>query len=317
MVFHFSAVSFGWPKDAADACVAALMMSGHLGARVQGQPVKHAELDHRKIGQADFGVEHAVLTATQKLKVKKLLQTAGYKFPPGDENAAAPDFVAFLKALTQNAGVHCPGGPDVQRPPLRAPRRCRGPREALPGLEGHCRQDRPAAGRIRSGRAAARTRDRYRSNGHSDVPPGRHPHTGRRSEPDHEHPQDRQYSPTRRAHGPRGHYGATLAVEPAKLDVHPAWQALPYPKQAALLQTAGVAALSTPATRPGSWWAGRSSPTPYQPASPRPSRRPLRRPSPKQDGSASQVRPSTTRPSWMAGSARFALRSRRRSRKDR
>jgi hypothetical protein len=39
------------------------------------------------------------------------------------------------------------------------------------------------------------------------------------------------------------HHAATLAAERAKLDAHPAWQALPPPKQAALLQSAGIAAL--------------------------------------------------------------------------
>ena len=45
-----------------------------------------------------------------------------------------------------------------------------------------------------------------------------------------------------------GHYGATLQAERAKLDAHPAWQALPPTKQDALLQAAGIAALSQPAT---------------------------------------------------------------------
>ncbi|MBP2670226.1 MAG: hypothetical protein H6Q85_292 [candidate division NC10 bacterium] len=46
-----------------------------------------------------------------------------------------------------------------------------------------------------------------------------------------------------------GHYGATLAAEEAKLDAHPAWQALPATQQAPLLQSAGITPLPMPATQ--------------------------------------------------------------------
>ena len=46
-----------------------------------------------------------------------------------------------------------------------------------------------------------------------------------------------------------GHYSATLAAEQAKLDAHPAWQALPATKQSALLQSAGINSLPMPATQ--------------------------------------------------------------------
>ena len=34
IVAHFTGGNFGWSKDAVDACIAVLMVSGHLGARV-------------------------------------------------------------------------------------------------------------------------------------------------------------------------------------------------------------------------------------------------------------------------------------------
>ena len=51
---------FGWSD---------VMVSGHLGARIQAQPIKLADLEQRKIGQADSRVEHPLLTATQKLEI--------------------------------------------------------------------------------------------------------------------------------------------------------------------------------------------------------------------------------------------------------
>ncbi len=114
---HFAAGPYGWPKDAVDAGVAVLLVSGHLGARLQGQPAKVADLDQRKIGQADLRVEQPVLTAVQKLKIKKLFQTAGHKFQPGDESAAAPGFVGLLKQQAQAAGGEAPA-PVAPNPPI-------------------------------------------------------------------------------------------------------------------------------------------------------------------------------------------------------
>ena len=117
LVSRFTAGPYGWPKDAVDAGAAVLLVSGHLGARLQAQPVKIADLDQRKIGQADLRVEQPVLTAVQKLKIKKLFQGAGHKFQPGDEAAVAPAFVGLLKQQAQAAGGEAPA-PAAPNPPV-------------------------------------------------------------------------------------------------------------------------------------------------------------------------------------------------------
>ena len=99
--------------------IAVLMVSGHLGARLQGSPVKLADLDQRKISQADYRIEHPVLTAAQKLKIKKLFQDADHKFQPGDEAAAAPSFVQVMRELARHAGGE-PPAPEAPRPPVLA-----------------------------------------------------------------------------------------------------------------------------------------------------------------------------------------------------
>ncbi|MBK6831209.1 MAG: hypothetical protein IPG92_10950 [Flavobacteriales bacterium] len=53
-----------------DAILAVLMQSGHLSARLNGQPLKLSELDQKKTGQAEFRQEHPVLTVAQKLRVR-------------------------------------------------------------------------------------------------------------------------------------------------------------------------------------------------------------------------------------------------------
>ncbi|MBE3118554.1 MAG: BREX system P-loop protein BrxC, partial [Candidatus Atribacteria bacterium] len=113
VVSKFTSTPFGWPKDAVDAALATLVVSGHLGVKIHGQPVRLADLDQRRVGQADFRVEHPVLTASQKLRIKKLFQHAGHPFQAGDEAVAAPGFIALMKHLGQAAG----GEPPAPEPP--------------------------------------------------------------------------------------------------------------------------------------------------------------------------------------------------------
>lgn len=111
----YCAPPYGWPQDAIDAVLATLLASNHLTARLNGQPLPLAEIDQRKLGTGDFRVEHPVLSAAQKLKIRQLFQSAGFKFSPGDEQGAAAGFLAFAKALAGKAGGDAPA-PD--RPSL-------------------------------------------------------------------------------------------------------------------------------------------------------------------------------------------------------
>ena len=117
LVAKFTVPPYGWPKDAIDATLAVLMASGHLGARLQGQAVSLGDLDQRKAGQADYRVQHPVLTPPQKLRIKKLFQDASYPFRPGDEAAVAPGFVQALKKLAAGAGGDSPA-PEATVPPV-------------------------------------------------------------------------------------------------------------------------------------------------------------------------------------------------------
>jgi len=108
LVNQFTSPPYGWPKDAVDAILAVLMQSSHLSARINGQGVKLSELDQRKVGQADYRTEHPVLSAGQKLAVRKLYQDAGISSKAGDELNDASLFVNKLKELVQQAGGDAP-----------------------------------------------------------------------------------------------------------------------------------------------------------------------------------------------------------------
>jgi hypothetical protein len=101
---NFTGGSYGWPKESLDAILATLLVSGHLGARINQQPAALADLDQKKITQADYRVKNPVLTAAQKLRIRKLYQHANHPFMPGDELAAAAGLVALLHELAQSAG---------------------------------------------------------------------------------------------------------------------------------------------------------------------------------------------------------------------
>lgn len=262
IVSHFTDGSFGWPKDAVDACIAVLMVSGHLGARMQGQPIKLADLDQRKIGQADFRVEHPVLTATQKLKIKKLFQTAAYKFTPGDEAAAAPGFVSYLKQLAQAAGGD-PPAPAAPHAPAITALEGRAGNDLLFGLHEkaddltqHIADWKAAAEKIAQQLPPFRLAEQLLAQATGIAGMDTQASTlaairTNRSLLDAPDPTASVLKAVGTAlrtalSAAHGRYSASLASEQAKLDAHPAWKALPSPKQAALLQAAGIAALSSP-----------------------------------------------------------------------
>ena len=105
----FNASPYGWPQDAIDAVLTTLLASNHLSARINSQSLTLAEVDLKKLGQATFRTENPVLTAPQKLAIRKLFQDAGLpKIVPGNEPADALRFMEHAKAIAEQAGGDAP-----------------------------------------------------------------------------------------------------------------------------------------------------------------------------------------------------------------
>lgn len=105
----FNASPYGWPQDAIDGVLTTLLASNHLSARINTNPLSLAEVDQKKLGQAAFRIESPVLTAVQKLAIRKLFQEAGLpKIIPGDELADATRFVDHAKGIAAQAGGDAP-----------------------------------------------------------------------------------------------------------------------------------------------------------------------------------------------------------------
>ena len=101
---QFSAPPYGWPRDAIDAALIILFGSGHLRATVNGVALVAHGLDQGNVPRADFRVESATIDARQRLKARKLFQSAGIDCRPSEEVAAAARFLAALLDLAAGAG---------------------------------------------------------------------------------------------------------------------------------------------------------------------------------------------------------------------
>jgi hypothetical protein len=105
---QFSSGQYGWPQDAIDGALVLLSVTGHLRLTQNGQPFDPRQLDHSKIGICDFRTEHVTISAAQKLAVRKLFQAAQVGCKPGEETAAAPEFIAKVIEVAESAGGEAP-----------------------------------------------------------------------------------------------------------------------------------------------------------------------------------------------------------------
>ena len=105
---HFTGVPYGWPQDAIDAVLTALLVSNHLSARLQGAPLTAADSDIKKLGLADYRVEQPVLGAAQKIALRKLYAAVGISAKPGGELADAGQFLTTTVSLARAAGGDAP-----------------------------------------------------------------------------------------------------------------------------------------------------------------------------------------------------------------
>ena len=102
------ATPFGWPRDAVDAALIALHRQQHITATLNGQAVPLGQLDQNKIAKADFRVEHATLSVSDRLILRKLFQAIGLSCKSGEEAVRAGEFLSSFIALAKSAGGEAP-----------------------------------------------------------------------------------------------------------------------------------------------------------------------------------------------------------------
>lgn len=103
-----SGAPFGWPRDAVDAALIALHRQQHITATLNGQPIPPGQLDQNKIAKADFRIEHATLSVSDRLILRKLFQALGISCKSGEEGVRAGEFLTGFVSLAKSAGGVAP-----------------------------------------------------------------------------------------------------------------------------------------------------------------------------------------------------------------
>ncbi|PLW83355.1 BREX system P-loop protein BrxC [Kineobactrum sediminis] len=105
---HFMNAPFGWPQDAIDGALYALLAAGHLKARTAANaPVDAKGLERKQITQTHFEVENVTMSTVQKIAVRKfLVEFVGCN--PGEEDAKLNEFLQFARDLAGRASGEAP-----------------------------------------------------------------------------------------------------------------------------------------------------------------------------------------------------------------
>ena len=113
---HFKQAPYGWPQDAIDGALFALLASGHLLAEDSSHnAIETGRLDRARITQTFFKPESVTISPVQLIQIRKLFQAAGIHCPSGEEQATSTPLLTELRQRAQAAGggdvegIGCPG----------------------------------------------------------------------------------------------------------------------------------------------------------------------------------------------------------------
>lgn len=113
---HFQDAPHGWPQDAIDGALQALLVAGLIRAQdEQGKHIDPRDLERKSIGKTQYRVEATTITTKQRIDIRKVLQALGLSAKAGEELLAVTPFLDQLKTLAQDAGgeVPKPATPDI------------------------------------------------------------------------------------------------------------------------------------------------------------------------------------------------------------
>jgi hypothetical protein len=113
---NFESPPFGWPRDAVDGALFALLASGHIRAvDASSKPVDVKTLERSKVTQASFRQESIIITPPQLIKIRQLFSSVGVSCQPKEELGKAPLLIAKLRDLAGKAGGAAPA-PELLKP---------------------------------------------------------------------------------------------------------------------------------------------------------------------------------------------------------
>lgn len=106
---NFEAPPFGWPRDAIDGALYALLAAGHIKATdASSKAVDAKSLDRAKLTQTSFQRESVNITPSQLIKIRSLFSTVGVPCQPKEELTKLPLLLAKLRNQAAKAGGSAP-----------------------------------------------------------------------------------------------------------------------------------------------------------------------------------------------------------------
>lgn len=106
---NFDAPPYGWPRDAIDGALYALLAAGHINATdAASKPVDAKSLDRAKLTQTSFRRESINITPIQLIKIRKLFDAVGVPCQPKEELNKMPALLAKLREQASRAGGIAP-----------------------------------------------------------------------------------------------------------------------------------------------------------------------------------------------------------------
>lgn len=106
---EFMGVGYGWPQDAVDGILLTLLNAGFVSAKDKsGQPVSAKALPQSQIGVTTFRREGYVLTALQRIQLRRLAADMGLQTKQGEEAAAIQRVLERLKEMATEASGEPP-----------------------------------------------------------------------------------------------------------------------------------------------------------------------------------------------------------------
>ncbi len=105
---HFEAPPFGWPRDAVDGALLALVAAGYLRVHYKNHSIRVSELTGTAIQQAEFRAEQRIITFEERAEIRRLLHDLDVPFKSGEEAEAVLQLLTRMKALAETAGGEPP-----------------------------------------------------------------------------------------------------------------------------------------------------------------------------------------------------------------
>ncbi len=106
---HFAAAPYGWPQDAIDGALYALLASGILIAEDNSRkPVSVRDLERKQITQTSFRPETITIRPVDLIKIRGVLGSCGLEYKTGEESGRLPLLADRGRELASRAGAEPP-----------------------------------------------------------------------------------------------------------------------------------------------------------------------------------------------------------------